>query len=49
MKWARHSARMGEKKAHRISVGKSEGKISLEKLRRRRENIKLDVSETGCG
>jgi hypothetical protein len=40
-------ARMGENRgAHRLLVGKPEGKRSLGRLRRRREdNIKLDLQE----
>jgi len=44
MKWAGHVARMGERRgAHRILVGKPEGKRTLGRPKRRREdNIKID-------
>jgi hypothetical protein len=35
---------------YRVLVGKSEGKIPLERLRRRWEdNIKMDLQEVRCG
>ena len=35
--------------AHKVSVGKREGKRQLERLRRRREdNIKIYIEEMGC-
>jgi hypothetical protein len=42
---------MGEKKdAHRVLVGKPEGKRPLGRTRRRWEdNIKMDLQEVGCG
>jgi hypothetical protein len=44
MRWAGLVARMGEKKAHRILVGKPEGKRPLERSRRRRvDNIKTGM------
>jgi len=51
MKWAGHVARMGEgRDVHRILVGKSEGKKSLGRPRRRAEdNIKTDLQEVGGG
>jgi hypothetical protein len=51
MRWARHVARMGEKKnAHRILVGKPEGKRPLGIPRRRWvNNIKMDLTEIGWG
>jgi hypothetical protein len=51
MRWARHVARMGEKRnACRISVGKPEGKKPLGRPRRRREySIKMDLREIGWG
>ena len=51
MRWAGHVARMGEKKdAHRVLVGKPEGKRPLGRTRRRWEdNIKMDLQEVGCG
>ena len=53
MRWAGHVARMGEGRGvQRVLVGKPEGKRSLERPRRRREdNIKMDLQEVGgvCG
>jgi hypothetical protein len=47
MRWAGHVARIGEKKnAHRIFVGKPEGKRPLGRSRRRWvDNIKMDLRE----
>jgi hypothetical protein len=47
MRWAGHVARMGEERgAHRVLVGKPEGKKPLERPRRRWEdNIKMDLQE----
>jgi hypothetical protein len=44
-----HVARMGEKRnAHRILVGKPEGKRPLGRPRRRRvDNIRMDLGEVG--
>jgi hypothetical protein len=49
MRWARYVPHMGEKRnAYRIMVGKPEGKRPLRRPRRRREdNIKMDLRETG--
>jgi hypothetical protein len=48
MRWAGHVARMGEKNACRILVGKPEGKRPLERPRRRWEdNIRMDLREIG--
>jgi hypothetical protein len=49
MRWAGHVARMGEtRKAYRILVGKSEGKRSLGRPRRRWvDNIKMDLRDIG--
>jgi hypothetical protein len=49
MKWAGRVARMGEEsKVYRVLVGKSEGKGSLERPKRRWEDgIKMDLRETG--
>jgi hypothetical protein len=49
MRWAGHLARMGEGRVfYRVLVGRPEGKISLEKPRRRWEdNIKMDRREIG--
>ena len=53
MRWAGHVARVGEGRAvHRVLMGKSEGKRSLGRPRRRWEDdIKLDLQEVGgaCG
>jgi hypothetical protein len=48
MRWAGHVARMGEKSnAHRILVGKREGKRPIGRPRRRwLDNIKIDLRET---
>jgi hypothetical protein len=49
MKWARHVARMGEKRnAYRILLGKPEGKGLLRRPRcMRLNNIKIDLKEIG--
>jgi hypothetical protein len=49
MRWAGHVARMGEKRnAHRILVGKPEGRRPLGRPRRRWvDNIKMDLREIG--
>jgi hypothetical protein len=51
MRWARHVARVGDRRdLYRILVGKPEGKRSLGRPRRRREdNIKMYFQEVGCG
>jgi hypothetical protein len=49
MGWAGHVARMGEKNAYGILVGKPEGKRPLGRPRRRWENIKMDLREIGLG
>jgi hypothetical protein len=51
MKWAGHVARMGEKRnAHRLLVGKPEGKKPLGRPRRRWvDNIRMDLGEVGWG
>jgi hypothetical protein len=51
MRWAGHVARMGEERgAHRLLVGKPEGKRPLGRPRRRWENnIKMDLQEVGVG
>ena len=51
MRWAGHVARMGERRGvYRILVGKTEGKRSLGRPRRRwDDNIKMDLQEVGCG
>jgi hypothetical protein len=51
MGWARHIARMKEKRnAHRLLVGKPEGKRALGRPRRRWvDNIKMDLGEIGQG
>jgi len=42
---------VGERRGvYRVLVGKHEGKIPLERPRRRwKNNIKMDVEEVGCG
>jgi hypothetical protein len=49
MRWARHVARMGEKRgAYRIFVGRPEGGRPFGRPRRRREgNIKMDLQQVG--
>jgi hypothetical protein len=49
MRWPGHVARMRESKgAYKVLVGKSEGKRSFGRLRRRWEdNIKMDLQELG--
>jgi hypothetical protein len=51
MSWARHVARMGEKRnAYRLLVGKPEGKRPLGRPRHRWvDNIKIDLVEIGWG
>jgi hypothetical protein len=51
MGWAWHVVRMGEKRnAYRLSVGKSEGKRPIGRLRHRCVgNIKMDLLEIGWG
>jgi hypothetical protein len=51
MRWAGHVARMGEKRnAHRLLVGKPEGRRPLGKPRRRwLDNIRMDLAEVGWG
>jgi hypothetical protein len=51
MRWARHVARMGEKRnAYRLLVGKPEGKRLLGRSRSRWvDNIKMDLLEIGWG
>jgi hypothetical protein len=51
MRWARHVARIGEKrKAYRLLVDKPEGKSTLERPRRRWvNNVEVDLVEVGWG
>ena len=50
MGWAGHVARMGEVRgAHRVLVGKPEGKRPLGRPRRRWKDIKMDLQEVGGG
>jgi hypothetical protein len=51
LRWAGHVARMGERRgAHRVLVGKPEGRRPLGRPRRRWEdNIKMDLREVGWG
>ena len=47
---AEHAARMGERSAYRVLVGKPEGKKPSGRPKQRWEdNIKLDIQEVGCG
>ena len=50
MRWARHVARIGEKRVvYRVWAGKPEGKRPLGRPRRKWEdNIKMDLQEVGC-
>jgi hypothetical protein len=51
MRWARHVARMGERRnLYKVLMGKPEGKRLLERQRHRWENgIKIDLREIGWG
>jgi len=51
MRWAGHVAHMGKRRgAYRILVGSPEGRSPLGRPRRRRkDNIKMDLQEVGCG
>jgi len=51
MRWARHVARMGERRVvYKVLVGKPYGKILLGRPRRRWENnIKMDLQGVECG
>jgi hypothetical protein len=51
MKWARHVARLGEKRnAYRLLVGEPEGRRPLGRPRRRWfDNIRMDLVEVGWG
>ena len=51
MRWARHVARMGERRGvYRVLVGKPEGERPLRRPRLRWEdNIKMDLQKVGCG
>jgi hypothetical protein len=50
MRWARHAARIGVgRDAYRILAGKPEGRRPLERPKRRRDNIKMDLQEVGWG
>ena len=50
MRWAGHVARMGERGAYRVLVGKPEGKRPLGRPRRRWvNNIRMDLEQVGCG
>ena len=50
MRWAGHVARMGGRGAHRVLVGKPEGKRPLGRPRRRWEdNINMYLQEVGGG
>jgi len=51
MRWTGRVARVGERRVlYRVLVGKPEGRRTLGRHRRRREdNIKKDLQEVGCG
>ena len=51
MRWAKHVARMGDRKGlNRVLVGKPEGESPFGRPRRKWEdNIKMDLQEVGCG
>jgi hypothetical protein len=51
MRWARHVARIGEKRnAYRLLVGQLEGRRPLGRPRRRWvDNIRMDLVEVGWG
>ena len=51
MRWAGHVARMGEERGvYRFLLGKPEGRRPLGRPRRRWvDNIRMDLSEVGCG
>ena len=51
MRWAKHVARMGERRGvYRVLVGKRDGKRPLGRSRNRWEdNIKMDLQEMGYG
>ena len=51
IRWSRHVAGMGERRAvYCVVGGKLEGSRSLERLRRRWEdNNRMDLQEVGCG
>jgi len=51
MRWTGHVACMGESRgAHRVFVGKREGKRPLGRPRCRCEdNMKMDLQDVGCG
>ena len=51
MRWAGHVELMGERRGvYRVLVGKPEGKRQVARPRcRRKDNIKMDVQEVGCG
>jgi hypothetical protein len=50
MRWAEHMAHMGERNVYKVLMGKPEGKRSLRKPRRRREDgTRMDLRETGWG
>ena len=51
MRWVVHVAHMEKSRnAHRVLVGKPEGKRPLRMRRHRwKDNIKMDLREVGCG
>jgi len=50
MRWARHVARIGDRRGvYRVLVGKPEGKRPIGRPRRRLEhNIKMDLQKVEC-
>ena len=51
MRWAKHVARMGDRRGvYRVLVGKHEGKRPFGRPSHRwKDNIKVDLQEVGCG
>jgi len=50
MRWAGHVARMGEERGvYGVLVGKTEGRRSLGRPRRRWVDIRINLQEVGCG
>ena len=51
MRWDGHVARMGEERGvYRVLMGKTEGKRTLGRPRRRWvDNIRMNLQEVGCG
>jgi hypothetical protein len=49
MRWAGHETRKGDitRNAHKILVGKDDGKRPFERPRHRQDNIRMDLREVG--